>query len=128
MRRRLLAVALGLAGSALVFPGRAAAQGPSLAEAATRLKLAASVPAADSPSAPTRSLLALPDSVVSGRKDHTVTGLLIGAGLGFAAGWAFYDTICEAVDNRCSDSRVGLVLMGTATGAGLGALIGGLAD
>jgi hypothetical protein len=70
----------------------------------------------------------LPDSVVTRRKDHIVTGLLIGAGLGFAAGWAFYNTLCEAVDNRCSDSRARLVLMGTATGASLGALVGSLAD
>jgi aspartate/glutamate racemase len=62
------------------------------------------------------------------RKDHTVIGLLIGAGLGFAAGWAFYDTLCEAVDNRCGDSRVRLVVLGTATEASLGALIGSLAD
>jgi hypothetical protein len=75
-----------------------------------------------------RNLLVLPDSAVTRRKDHTVTGLLIGAGLGFAAGWAFYDTICEAVDNRCSPSRVGLVALGTASGASLGALIGSLAD
>jgi hypothetical protein len=80
------------------------------------------------PSAPVRNLLVLPHSVVARRKDYTVPGLLIGAGLGFAAGWAFYNTICEAVDNRCSDSRAGLLMMGTATGAGLGALIGSLAE
>jgi hypothetical protein len=128
MRRRLLAAALMLAGSAFAFPGHGAAQGPSPAEAAARLRLAASAPAIRTPAIPARKLLVLPDSVVARRKDHTVTGLLIGAGLGFAAGWAFYDVICEAVDNRCSDSRVRLVLMGTATGASLGALIGSLAE
>jgi hypothetical protein len=69
----------------------------------------------------------LPDSAVR-RKDYTVTGLLIGAGLGFAAGWAFYDVICEAVDNRCSNSRLGYLIPGTALGGLLGALAGGLAD
>jgi hypothetical protein len=128
MRRGLLITTLVLAGSALAFPGRAAAQGPSPAELATRLRLATPAPAVFTPSAPVRNLLVLPDSVVARRKDYTVPGLLIGAGLGFAAGWAFYNTICEAVDNRCSDSRAGLLMMGTATGAGLGALIGSLAE
>jgi hypothetical protein len=128
MRRRLLIATLLLAGSAFAFPGRTAAQGPSRAEAATRLRLAAPAPTIRTPPAPARNLVVLPDSVVVRRKDYTVTGLLIGAGLGFAAGWAFYDTICEAVDNRCSDSRVRLLVMGTATGASLGALIGSLAD
>jgi hypothetical protein len=128
MRRRLLAATLLLAGSTCIIPGRIAAQGPSPAEASAKLRLAASASAFRTPSAPTRNLLVLPDSVVTRRKNYTVTGLLIGAGLGFAAGWAFYDVICEAVDNRCSDSRARLVLMGTATGASLGALIGSLAD
>jgi hypothetical protein len=128
MRRRLLAATLLLAGSAFTLPGRVAAQHPSPAEASAKLRLAASAPVIRTPAIPARSLLVLPDSVVARRKDHTVTGLLVGAGLGFAAGWAFYDTICEAVDNRCSDSRVRLLLMGTATGASLGALIGSLAD
>lgn len=127
MRRRLLVATLLLAGSAFAFPERTAAQGPSPAEAATRLRLA-SAPTIPTSSAPARNLLVLPDSVVRKRKDHTVTGLLIGAGVGFAAGWAFYDTICEAVDNRCSPSRVGLVALGTASGALLGALIGTLAE
>jgi hypothetical protein len=127
MRRRLLAATLLLAGSAFTLPGRVAAQHPSPAEAFAKLRLAASAPVIRTPAIPARSLLVLPDSVVARRKDHTVTGLLVGAGLGFAAGWAFYDAICEAVDNRCSDSRVRLLVMGTATGASLGALIGTLA-
>jgi hypothetical protein len=48
--------------------------------------------------------------------------------VGFAAGWAFYDAMCEAVDNNCSDSRVSLVVLGTGAGAGLGALLGSLAN
>jgi hypothetical protein len=128
MRRALLVAVLLLAGSAFAFPGSTAAQGPSPVEASATFRLAASAPAIRAPSTPAPTLLVLPDSVVARRKDHTVTGLLIGAGLGFAAGWAFYDVICEAVDNRCSDSRARLLLMGTGTGASLGALIGSLAD
>jgi hypothetical protein len=128
MRRRLFVAILLLAGSAFAFPGGTAAQVPFPAEASAKLRLAASTQAFATPSAPARNLLVLPDSVVARRKDHTVTGLLIGAGLGFAAGWAFYDMICEAVDHRCSDSRARLLLMGTGTGASLGALIGSLAD
>jgi hypothetical protein len=63
---------------------------------------------------------------VTKRKDHTVTGLLIGAGLGFAGGWWFYDALCEAVDNRCGNSRTLPVLVGAGAGAALGALIGSL--
>jgi hypothetical protein len=60
--------------------------------------------------------------------DYTVVGLLIGAGAGFVAGWAFYDLICEAEDNRCSDSRVPKLVLGAGLGAGLGALIGSTLD
>jgi hypothetical protein len=62
------------------------------------------------------------------KKDHTVTGLLIGAALGMAAGWAFYDALCEAVNNNCSDSRARLVILGGAAGGALGALIGSLSE
>jgi hypothetical protein len=127
MRRRLLVATLLLAGSASAFPGLTAAQGQSPVDAAGSPRLA-STPAIRTLSAPARNLVVLPDSVVGRRKDHTVTGLLIGAGVGFAAGWAFYDMICEAVDNRCSDSRARLLVLGTGTGASLGALIGSLAD
>jgi len=128
MRRRHFAASLALAVSALGFPGPIAAQGPSPAEAAARLRLTVPVPPSLSQPTPSRSLVVLPDTVVARRKDYTVIGLVIGAGLGFAAGWGFYNTICEAVDNRCSDSRAGLVLMGTAVGAALGALAGSSAD
>jgi hypothetical protein len=85
-------------------------------------------PAARSSPAPGRHLVALPDSVVPKRKHHTVAGLLIGAGLGFVAGWGFYNAMCEAVDNRCSGSRGRTALLGTAAGAALGALVGSVAD
>ncbi|HWB39816.1 MAG TPA: hypothetical protein VG500_01075 [Gemmatimonadales bacterium] len=126
MRRRLLSVALALTGSALVLPA-AAAQGPTPLEAAAMLRLGAGAAGEPGPSpALGRAPILLPDSAVRQRKDHTVTGLLIGAGLGFAAGWAFYDLICEAVDNRCADSRWRLLIPGTAVGGALGALIGSL--
>lgn len=128
MRRRLLFITLGLAGSALVLPARAAAQGPSAEEAATRLRLGVSSPDPRIRFIPARTLLVLPDSVVPERKDHTVTGLLIGAGLGFAAGWGFYNAMCEAVDNECSGSPVLSALIGSAFVGSLGALIGSLAD
>jgi hypothetical protein len=60
--------------------------------------------------------------------DRTLLGLVVGAGLGFVAGWALYNTICEAVDNRCSDSRLPHVVFGAAIGAGLGALVGSTMD
>lgn len=128
MRRRLLFATLGLAGSALALPLRAAAQGPSQEEVATRLRLSPSSSDPRIQLTPARSLLVLPDSVVPKRKDHTVTGLLVGAGLGFAAGWGFYNAMCEAVDNECDGSRVRSALVGSAFLGSLGALIGSLAD
>jgi hypothetical protein len=127
MRRRLLVLTLVLAGATILLPSRAAAQGPTLQQAAARLRVASSAPAADRMVA-SHSLVALPDSVATKRKDHTVTGLLIGAGVGFVAGWAFYNTICEAENNRCSDGRGRLLLLGTATGAALGGLAGAAVD
>ncbi len=128
MRRRLLFITLGLAGSALVLPVRAAAQGPSPEEVATRLRLGTPSPDPRLRYATAPTLLVLPDSVVPERKDHTVTGLLVGAGLGFAGGWGFYNAMCEAVDNECSGSRVQSALVGSAVVASLGALIGSLAE
>jgi hypothetical protein len=124
MLRHRFVIALALGGLALLSPQGAAAQGPAPAEAAARLRLVALHPMRFEPAV--RNLAALPDSVVRERKDHTVIGLLIGAGVGFVAGWAFYDTLCEAVDNRCSDSRVKTLVIGTAFGGALGALAGGL--
>jgi ABC-type nitrate/sulfonate/bicarbonate transport system permease component len=64
----------------------------------------------------------------SEESDHTVLGLVVGGGLGFVAGWGFYNTICEAVDNNCSNSRMPYLVIGTGLGASLGALIGSVAD
>jgi hypothetical protein len=36
--------------------------------------------------------------------------------------------MCEAVDNQCYGSRMPYLVVGTGLGAGLGALIGGIAD
>jgi hypothetical protein len=109
-------LALAVAGSLLLASPAAAQAVPGPGSSALW------APASSPPFA--RSIL--PDS--ARKKDHTVTGLLIGAGVGFAAGWAFYDVICEAVDNRCSDSRLPLLVLGTGLGAGLGALIGSAVD
>jgi len=67
-------------------------------------------------------------SATSEKHDQTVLGLIVGAGLGFAAGWGFYNAMCEAVDNHCAGSRVPSLVFGTSIGAGLGALIGYAAD
>ena len=69
----------------------------------------------------------LPASVEADGKAHTVTGLVIGAAVGLVAGYALYDIFCEAVDNRCADSRFRLLLYGGVVGGALGALIGSLA-
>ena len=124
MHFRLLVATL----AALALPQRAAAQGPSLELAATRLQLGVSAPVTGSPVIFGRNLLSFTHSLAPKRRDYTVIGLVVGAGLGFAVGWAFYDTICEAVDNECSDSRVPHLVLGTAAGGSLGALIGSLAD
>ena len=125
MSRYRLFTALLAGGLALLAPAALPAQSAAPAEVAAMLRLAplrsTRVESAG------RSLALLPDTVVRKRKDYTVTGLLIGAGVGFVAGWAFYDVLCEAVDNRCSDSRVRLVVLGTAAGGALGALVGSLA-
>jgi hypothetical protein len=129
MHSRALLAASALAGLLLMPPlaGRLEAQGPSLEAAAAQLRLAASAPA-PAGLARSRALVALPDTAGTERKDHTLTGFLVGAGLGFVAGWAFYDAMCEAVDNNCSDSRFRLVAVGTGAGAALGALIGSVVD
>jgi hypothetical protein len=122
--RHLLAAALTAAVAAAVPAGSALAQGRTMHPASHALHPRAS-PVWAPPSLPPRRVhAALPDSVKAERKNHTVLGLVIGAGLGFAGGWAFYDVICEAVDNECGDSRLPHLLVGTAVGGGLGALIG----
>lgn len=67
-------------------------------------------------------------SVRAERPDPTVTGLLVGAGIGFVAGWAFYDYMCEAVDNNCYGSRVPALVLTSGFFASLGALIGSTMD
>jgi hypothetical protein len=130
MHSRGLRAAFAFAGLLLMplLPCRLEAQGPSLEVAMARLRLAAPAEPAPAWTAPASPLLALPDTAGAKRKDHTVTGLLVGAGLGFVAGWAFFYAMCEAVDNNCSDSRFRLVAVGTGAGAALGALIGSAVD
>ncbi len=124
-RRRLVALVLAVAATMFARPGDSAAQAPIRVQGASIFRLGAPEGVPGVATTPP-SLVRLPDSAGARRRDHTVTGLLIGAGVGFAAGWVFYDAICEAIDNRCSDSRVRLVLLGTAAGGGLGAIIGSL--
>jgi hypothetical protein len=126
MPYRILLVVLAAAG--LPFPSEALAQGPTAAEAAALHRLAAGPPATSATIAQVRRPVSLPDSVRTRTTDYTVVGLLIGAGLGFAGSWAFYDLLCEAVDNRCGDSRFRLVIPATAVGGLLGAAIGSLAQ
>jgi hypothetical protein len=59
---------------------------------------------------------------------QTMTGFLIGAIIGGAAGWGFYNAMCEAVDNNCSDSPFRLVVIGASIGGVLGALVGSAYD
>ena len=75
---------------------------------------------------PDRPMLLKPERAEG--KNHLLTGALIGAAVGVAAGYLFYNTICEAVDNQCSDSRVRLMVLGGATGGVFGAVIGSLLD
>ena len=114
-----------LVGLAVLAPVSLPAQNVAPAEVAASLRLDPRHPIEVEPAGRSRAML--PDTVIRKRKDYTVTGFLVGAGVGFVAGWAFYDVLCEAVDNRCSDSRVRLLVIGTAGGGSLGALIGSLA-
>jgi hypothetical protein len=62
------------------------------------------------------------------RGRNTVTGLLIGGAIGLAVGYGLYNGLCEAVDNRCADSRARLMFLSGGVGASLGALLGALAE
>jgi hypothetical protein len=125
MSRCRVFIALLAGGLAVLAPVSLPAQNAAPAEVTARLRLDPRHPIEVEPAC--WSLAMLPDTVIRKRKDYTVTGLLVGAGVGFVAGWTFYDVLCEAVDNRCSDSRVRLLVIGTAAGGSLGALIGSLA-
>jgi hypothetical protein len=126
VRRHLIRLALTLGLSALL-PDPAAAQAPPVGPPSGTLRPGSSTLWAPSqPPAAARELYLLPDSARG--TNYAVVGLAIGAGLGFVAGWAFYDVLCEAVDNRCSDSRLPTLVVGTALGGGLGALIGSAVD
>ena len=109
-----------IAGS-LLLPAAAAAQGtPGVLRSSEPTFAEWSLPA------PTRPALR---PVLPGEgADHTVLGLAIGAAIGIAAGYAFYDVMCEAVDNNCSDSRLGLLVLGAGVGGALGALVGSVVD
>jgi hypothetical protein len=100
-------------------PGTAAAQAGTPAQATARFRLERPEPA--------QALFTLPDSVAR-KKDHTITGLLVGAALGAALGYGFYNTMCEAVDNHCYGSRTRTVVVGAAAFGALGALIGAISS
>ena len=120
MRRRLSRIAPVLAVWTVLLVASASAQTQALAPRP------ASSPLWELPESAPRARpirIETPD-----QHDHTVLGLVVGAGLGFAAGWGFYNAMCEAVDNRCNGSRVPYLVFGTSIGAGLGALIGSAAD
>ncbi len=121
MRRHLSLVTLGLSVPSLLLPSSLLAQlpDPPIRPAASVVWVRPQREPAD----------VLPIGIEAAEQhDHTVLGLIIGAGLGFAAGWAFYNAMCEAVDNDCSGSRFPYIAVGTGVGGGLGALIGSLAD
>ena len=112
---------LGLAfllAALVAAPGTAAAQAETPAQATARFRLERPASA--------QTLFTLPDSVAR-KKDHTITGLLVGAGLGAALGYGFYNAMCEAVDNQCNGSRTRAVVVGAAAFGALGALIGAIA-
>ena len=68
-------------------------------------------------------------SVPAASRDHTTTGLLIGAAVGAAATTAFLIAFCSDSDTVCQADEVGraALIIGVPITA-LGALIGALAD
>jgi hypothetical protein len=121
MRRHLSLFTLGVLVPSLLLPSSLPAQLPD-----PPIRPAASVVWVRPQRVPAG---ALPLPIEAGEQhDHTILGLIIGAGLGFAAGWGFYNAMCEAVDNDCNGSRFPYLAIGTGVGGGLGALIGSVAD
>jgi hypothetical protein len=120
VRRHLPHIAIALAVSTFLLSTSVPAQlpDPPIRPAASRLWVR-----------PAGAPDAIPVGIEAGeRSDHTVLGLIVGAGLGFVAGWGFYNAMCEAVDNDCSGSRTPYLVFGASIGAGLGALIGSVAE
>ena len=68
------------------------------------------------------------EPIAADGRDHTVLGFAIGSAIGLAVGYGFYNLMCEAVDNNCSGSRAGTMLLGAGLFGGLGALIGAVTD
>jgi hypothetical protein len=100
-------------------PGMAAAQAETPAQATARFRLERQAPAP--------ALFTLPDSVAR-KKNYTITGLLVGAGLGAVLGHGFYNAMCEAANNSCNGSRTRTTVVGAALFGALGALIGVIAS
>jgi hypothetical protein len=68
------------------------------------------------------------EPIAADGRDHTVLGFAIGSAIGLAVGYGFYNLMCEAVDNNCSGSRAGTMILGAGLFGGLGALIGAVSD
>ena len=126
MRHHLVRLALAVGLSAVLLEPAVAQAPPGGLSPGTLRPGSSTLWVPSPPPAAAPDLHLLPDSARG--TNYTVVGLAIGAGLGFVAGWAFYDVLCEAVDNRCSDSRLPMLMVGTALGGGLGALIGSAVD
>ena len=117
MHKRLgLALLLAVLAAA---PATVAAQAETPAQATARFRLERPAPAP--------ALFTLPDSVAR-KKDYTVTGRLVGAALGAALGYGFYNAMCEAVDNHCYGSRTRTMVVGAGAFGALGALIGAISS
>ena len=87
----------------------------------TRAELAARAIVVEAPTAPTPPSVRLEPA---GRGRAALTGFVIGAALGAAAGYAGFNGFCEAVDNRCEGSRPLWMAVGALALGGLGAVIG----
>ena len=116
MRRMLVALLFLL----ISAPDQGLAQlAPTPAAASARAALLAT---ADPASAPQIRI------ETSGHGRAALTGFAIGAVLGAAAGYAFFNAFCEAVDNQCEGSRPLRMVVGGLALGGAGALVGVLLD